>query len=114
MEWILVYFMVPVVIGLVIGAVIGLIFTESLSIVLKEESRNKVHFYVARDKDGSLFLHMGKPIRGETEFYSELYYDHVEFYCCDYSFKVFGLNKNDYTNLKWEDEPIEVFLNMKD
>lgn len=76
--------------------------------------KNKVHFYVARDKDGSLFLHIGKPIRGETEFYSELYYDHVEFYCCDYSFEVFGLNKNDYANLKWEDEPLEVVVNMED
>lgn len=80
----------------------------------KKSPKNNVHFYVARDKDGSLFLHIGKPIRGETEFYSELYYDHVEFYCCDYSFEVFGLNKNDYVNLKWEDEPVEVFLNMKD
>lgn len=78
------------------------------------KSKNKVHFYVARDKDGSLRLHIGKPIRDETEFYSELYYDHVEFYCCDYSFEVFGLNKNDYANLKWEDEPLEVVVNMKD
>ena len=75
---------------------------------------NRVHFYVARDKDGSLFLHIGKPIRDKTEFYSELYYNHVEFYCRDYSFEVFGLNKNDYVNLKWEDEPVEVFLNMED
>lgn len=78
------------------------------------KSKNKVHFYVARDKDGSLRLHIGEPIRDETEFYSELYYDHVEFYCCDYSFEVFGLNKNDYKDLKWEDEPVEVFVNMKD
>lgn len=78
------------------------------------KKRNRVHFYVARDKDGSLFLHIGKPIRGKTEFYSELYYNHVEFYCRDYSFGVFGLNKNDYVNLKWEDEPVEVFLNMED
>lgn len=78
------------------------------------KKRNRVHFYVARDKDGSLFLHIGKPIRGETEFYSELYYNHVEFYCRDYSFGVFGINKNDYANLKFEDEPVEVFVNMED
>ena len=76
--------------------------------------KNKVHFYVARDKDGSLRLHIGKPIRGESEFYSGLYYNHVEFYCRDFSFEVFGLNKNDYANLKWEDEPLEVVVNMKD
>lgn len=82
--------------------------------IKSSKKRNRVHFYVARDKDGSLFLHIGKPIRGETEFYSELYYNHVEFYCCDYSFGVFGLNKNDYVDLKWEDGPVEVFLNMED
>ena len=25
-----------------------------------------------------------------------------------------GLNENDYANLKWEDEPLEVFVNMED
>ena len=25
----------------------------------------------------------------------------------------FGINKNDYDNLKWDDEPVEVFLNME-
>lgn len=29
-------------------------------------------------------------------------------------FKGFGLNENDYANLKWEDEPVEVFINMED
>ena len=29
-------------------------------------------------------------------------------------FNSFGINKNDYDNLKWEDEPVEVFLNLKD
>lgn len=99
--------------------VISIVFALLITIVLYYKCKtlkpkNKVHFYVARDKDGSLFLHIGKPIRGETEFYSELYYDHVEFYCCSYSFEVFGLNKNDYANLKWEDEPLEVIVNMKD
>jgi hypothetical protein len=98
---------------------ISIVFALLVTIVLYYKCKiikpkNKVHFYVARDKDGSLFLHIGKPIRGETEFYSELYYDHVEFYCCDYSFEVFGLNKNDYANLKWEDEPLEVVVNTKD
>lgn len=78
------------------------------------KKKNKVHFYVARDKDGSLFLHIGKPIRSETEFYSKLYYNNVEFYCPDYGFGVFSLNENDYADLKWENEPVEVFVNMKD
>ena len=33
---------------------------------------------------------------------------------CDSQFKWYGLNENDYKDLKWEDEPIEVFLNLED
>ena len=29
-------------------------------------------------------------------------------------FHIFGLNKNDFNYLKWEDEPVEVFLNMEE
>ena len=35
-----------------------------------EELENKVHFYVAREKDGALRLYMGKPIRCEGMFVS--------------------------------------------
>ena len=28
-------------------------------------------------------------------------------------FSKFGLNINDYDNLKWEDEPVEVFVNKE-
>lgn len=27
---------------------------------------------------------------------------------------MYGLNENDYKDLKWEDEPLEVFVNMED
>ena len=27
-------------------------------------------------------------------------------------FSNYGLDVNDYANLKWEDEPVEVFLNL--
>ena len=78
-----------------------------------EEPENKVHFYVAREKNGALRLYMGKPIRCEGIFIS----------CrekggrClgrDSDLKIFGLNENDYEDLKWEDEPFEVFVNMED
>lgn len=74
-----------------------------------KEPRNNVHFYVARDKNGSLWLYMGKPVRGNDEFYSDEPYNHVEF---SGSIELFGLNENDYANLKWEDEPVEVFINL--
>lgn len=73
---------------------------------------NRVHFYVARDMDGNLWLYMGKPNRGVNEFEPA-----SNEYCViltDNNFGVFGLNENDYKDLKWEDEPLEVFLNMED
>ena len=72
---------------------------------------NIVHFYVARDKVGNLWLYMGKPNRGVNEF------EPANEYCVvltDNNFEVFGLNENDYKDLKWEDEPVEVFLNMEE
>lgn len=74
------------------------------------ESKNNVHFYLARDQDGLLWLYIGKPVRGSEVFMadssngSRVLTSHI---------KDFGLNKEDYSDLKWEDEPVEVFLNLK-
>lgn len=57
---------------------------------------------------------MGKPVRCDNEFSCNLDNNYAEFMCADYSFKFFGLNENDYDNLKWEDEPVEVFVNIED
>ena len=77
-----------------------------------KEPRNKVHFYVARNKNNKLWLYMGKPRRYDDEFRAYLDKGAMYIRCCD--FNVFGLNEKDYANLKWEDEPVEVFLNMED
>lgn len=79
---------------------------------LKKNSKpiNRVHFYVARDMDGTLYLYIGKPVRTIDEFLA-----------CNYGkaiisskyFSKYGLDENDYDNLKWKDEPVEVFLNME-
>ena len=76
------------------------------------EPTNKVHFYVARDKNGKLWLYMGKPIRGDDIFYIDISKGSMGITC--HKFKLFGINENDYANLKWEDEPVEVFINMED
>ena len=70
-----------------------------------------MHFYVVRDKIGDLWLYLGKPVRilgtfahgkkGTALAYSE-------------GFSKFDLNVHDFDNLKWEDEPVEVFLNLED
>ena len=93
--------------GFIIAFVIVFYYERKIR---RTEPRNKVHFYVTREKNGTLWLYMGKPIKKE------------HFYViCNYGiiiasvdrFSGYGLDKNDYANLKWEDEPVEVFLNME-
>lgn len=74
------------------------------------EPTNKVHFYVARDMDGELYLYMGKPIRDGTQFCRDP--DKGVSILPSYSYEFYGLNEKDYANLKWEDEPVEVFLKL--
>lgn len=76
-----------------------------------QEPISKVHFYVARDSYGILFLYMGKPIRGTNEFLPSHYGRIIN---KARHFSKYGLNEKDYANLKWEDEPVEVFINMED
>ena len=77
------------------------------------KKRNHVKFYVARDKTGHLFLHIGKPERRIGSFLSR-YGSYINSIANVSSFKYFGLNPNDFKDLKWEDEPVEVFVNMED
>ena len=76
---------------------------------LSIKSKNNVHFYIARDKNEKLWLYIGKPSRMDTAFASGV---NIDLTCRN--FYSLGLNKNDYDNLRWEDEPVEVFLNMED
>ena len=76
----------------------------------KDPNKNKVHFYVARDMSGSLWLYMGKPIRFENFFAC----GHGQVLVSSDDFPKYGLNIHDFDNLKWEDEPVEVFINMED
>ena len=100
-------------ISFIIGAVLMLVALAIAAMGKEKEPRNKVRFYVARDKNGTLWLYMGKPIR-----------DRIIFIPCrekgvlymgrNSELKKYGLNENDYEDLKWEDEPVEVFLNLED
>ena len=75
-----------------------------------QESKNKVHFYVARDKDNSLWLYLGKPERSKQTFMPITYGGIIR---GEKYFSNHGLYVNDYANLKWEDEPVEVFLKLE-
>ena len=88
------------VIGTLVGFLIG----------MSGKPKNKVHFYVARDKNGKLWLYMGKPIRCDDAFIADLSKGNS---LTDINFRCFGLDEKDYVNLKWEDEPVEVFLNLE-
>ena len=103
--------------GMILSFIFGVVITFfALGLVTHckdNEPKNKVHFYVARDKSGNLCLYICKPTRFETLF-SSRWGKGGCIGCCDSEFKCYGLNANDYKDLKWEDEPIEVFLNLED
>ena len=75
----------------------------------QEEPINRVHFYVARDNNGTLWLYIGKPFKGNRE-----YHDDMSKGVCLLTGRLncFKLNYEDYKDLKWEDEPVEVFINV--
>lgn len=93
------------VIGTLVGFLIG----------MSGKPKNNVHFYVARDNSpiqkGMLNLWINKPSRGVDIWYAgKNWAIHI---AVESNFEVFGLNSSNYNNLKWEDEPIEVFLNIE-
>ena len=95
-------------IAFILGAMF--IFTTLciVSMCKVREPRNKVHFYVARDKNGSLWVYMCKPVRDNDEFKATIIVSPR------WRFEYFGLNPDDFKNLKWQDEPVEVFINLED
>ena len=107
MDWIM------LIIAFILGT-IAMFMTVCIGYTAKhEEPVNRVHFYVARDKDGSLWLYMGKPVR-VTQAQEFVSWSHGEVLLSTKYFSKYGLNENDYKDLKWEDEPLEVFVNMED
>ena len=102
---------ISLIIAFIFGALLMFLVFCIVAPIKDKKPKNNVHFYVARDKNGELFLYMGKPNRYRSIFGSPLS-SLFEMPC--HLFNHFGLNKKDYANLKWEDEPVEVFLNMED
>ena len=94
-------------------AFIVLEFVEDKVMSKFSKKRNRVKFYVARDKNGELWLYLGKPIREDESctFIHNKLGNTIRNSSC---FEHFGLNINDYKDLNWEDEPVEVFVNMED
>lgn len=103
---------VSFIIGAMLMCVIGMVVIQK-----DKKPRNKVHFYVTRDSKISLapdtlFLWLEKPNR-LGEIWNDSY-DYCIPLCSERNFVDFGLNPSDFKDLKFEDEPVEVFLNLED
>ena len=96
--------------GFIIAFAILFYYEYKIRQIRRTEPMNKVHFYVARDKNDELFLYMGKPFRSINKFHP---YQNGCIIISDDDLSNFRVNKDDYANLKWEDEPVEVFLNLE-
>ena len=95
--------------GFILAFILILCYEYRMTMI-KNNTRNRIHFYVARDKNGTLALYLGKPFRGHTTFDVD-YLNRV--FCLTYNIDHFGLKYEDFDSLKWEDEPVEVFLNLE-
>ena len=107
-----------IVLGIVIVCSVTLAFILFDFVADKVKSkfskkRNRVHFYVARDKGGLLYLYLGKPERSYSTFVG-ICVACISLIEDEYDFKKSGVKADDFKDLKWEDEPLEVFLNMED
>ena len=107
MNWIM------LVVAFILGAISMFMMVCIGYAAKQEEPKNRVRFYVARDKNGRLYLYLCKPVRDEFLFLSSR---KKSGRCMgsDSDLKMYGLNENDYKDLKWEDEPLEVFVNIED
>ena len=106
------YYFISFILGAMLMS-LTIVAMSKYNISKNNESRNNVHFYVARNKNGELWLYIGKPKRGYDTFFfcssdAVMYLGHGD------TLKMYGLNEHDYDSLKWEDEPIEVFINLED
>lgn len=106
--------LIMLVIAVVCAVTLAFIVLEFVEDKVKNTSSkkiNRIHFYVARDKDCSLWIYIGRPTRGKLRFYPD---DKCRVLWVLTNPNMLGLDENDYANLKWEDEPVEVFVNMED
>lgn len=93
--------------GFIVAIIVVVLYEGELRV-----PKNDIHFYIASDKrDNRAWLYMGKPIRNKTFGFWEAPYRII---CASYDFEKIGLNEKDFDNLKWKDEPVEVYLNLKD
>lgn len=100
------------ILAFIFGVVLTLVVLGVVTRYKGTQSKNKVRFYVARDRsDNTLYIYLDKPRRDISKFYPSA---HGSIIAIQDYFSKFGLNHNDFKDLKFEDEPVEVFLNLED
>lgn len=102
----------PFIIGLIVVALAMIYATILVFHNKNKKPQNRVYFYVTRDKNGELSLWFGKPCRGIVCWVPVD--NKVLLAAGDKELNLYNLKKEDYKDLKWEDEPKEVFLNLED
>ena len=100
----------------IIGALFMLAMLSIGAMGKEKELRNRVRFYVTKDSEyyyrSRPVLWIGLPRRGEHAWCPDKRSQPLAIN--KESFKNFGINIDDYKNLRWEDEPVEVFINLED
>ena len=106
-----------------IAFVIVTVFMFAILSDNKKELRNKVHFYIVRDGYNELYLFLGKPVRKNKGkgVWTSVTPDVVLLATNGLGtlppfslLSDYNVDENDFKDLKCEDEPVEVFLNMDD
>ena len=97
--------------GFIIVFAILIYYEYKIRQIIRTEPKNNVHFYVARDMDSYIYLYLGKPLRRNVEFGTTA---KCKCIASEEDFKNFNLDIKDFKDLEWEDEPVEVFINMED
>lgn len=110
------------IISFIIGAMIMMCTIGLMSCQKDKKPRNKVHFYMVRDKSGILYLYLNKPFRHKSLGYwyqteydkdNNVYIWKAARIALGVNIGYLGLNPEDFKDLRWEDEPVEVFLNLE-
>lgn len=102
------------VLATIIGICTGMYGVKQLNKKTPTIRASQAHFYVARDKyDKVLYLYLGKPIKGIDRFHA--CHNGCIVTCANSCANLsdFGLDPKDFENLKFEDGPVEVFLDLK-
>lgn len=102
------------IISFAVGALIMMCAIGLMSYQKDKKPQNKVHFYVTRDIDRRLELWIGKPIRIYGKYWIYESEAAISKITDDRFINNFNLNISDFDNLTYDDEPVEVFLNLED